>query len=95
MALTGKSVCFDTIVGYESTTAGNNPNYSKSYGYNIEPTTHTGILGNLQNQLTGQLSKRAWPTILMLAPVLTDADPTVDTTSQRACIVRPSCCVRP
>ncbi len=36
---------FDTIVGYESTTAANNPNYSKSYGYNIEPTTHTGILG--------------------------------------------------
>jgi len=36
---------FDTIVGYESTTTGNNPNYSHSYGYNMEPTTHTGILG--------------------------------------------------
>jgi hypothetical protein len=36
---------FDTIVGYESTTSGNNPNYTKSYGYNMEPTTHTGILG--------------------------------------------------
>jgi len=36
---------FDTIVGYESTTSGNNPNYSKSYGYNMEPTTHTGLLG--------------------------------------------------
>ena len=36
---------FDTIVGYESTTSGNNPNFSKSYGYNMEPTTHTGILG--------------------------------------------------
>jgi hypothetical protein len=35
---------FDTIVGYESTTTGNNPNYSHSYGYNMEPTTHTGIL---------------------------------------------------
>jgi hypothetical protein len=35
---------FDTIVGYESTTSGNNPNYTKSYGYNMEPTTHTGIL---------------------------------------------------
>jgi len=35
---------FDTIVGYESTTSGNNPNFSKSYGYNMEPTTHTGIL---------------------------------------------------
>jgi hypothetical protein len=37
---------FDTIVGYESTTSGNNPNYSKSYGYNMEPTTHTGILAS-------------------------------------------------
>jgi hypothetical protein len=36
---------FDTIVGYESTTTYNNPNYSHSYGYNMEPTTHTGILG--------------------------------------------------
>jgi Putative beta-barrel porin-2, OmpL-like. bbp2 len=36
---------FDTIVGYESTTSGSNPNYTKSYGYNMEPTTHTGILG--------------------------------------------------
>jgi hypothetical protein len=36
---------FDTIVGYESTTSANNPNFSKSYGYNMEPTTHTGILG--------------------------------------------------
>jgi len=36
---------FDTIVGYESTTSASNPNYSKSYGYNMEPTTHTGILG--------------------------------------------------
>ncbi len=35
---------FDTIVGYESTTTANNPNYSKSYGYNMEPTTHTGVL---------------------------------------------------
>jgi hypothetical protein len=37
---------FDTIVGYESTTTGNNPNYTHSYGYNMEPTTHTGILGS-------------------------------------------------
>jgi len=36
---------FDTIIGYESTTSGNNPNYSRSFGYNLEPTTHTGILG--------------------------------------------------
>ena len=37
---------FDTIIGYESTTSGNNPNYSHSFGYNLEPTTHTGILAS-------------------------------------------------
>jgi len=36
---------WDTIIGYESTTSGNNPNYTHSLGYNIEPTTHTGLLG--------------------------------------------------
>jgi Putative beta-barrel porin-2, OmpL-like. bbp2 len=36
---------FDTIVGYESTSDPLNPNYTRSYGYTIEPTTHTGILG--------------------------------------------------
>src|SRR5271155_3390407 len=36
---------WDTIIGYEGTTDGNNPNYSRSFGYNIEPTTHTGIQG--------------------------------------------------
>jgi hypothetical protein len=35
---------FDTIIGYESTDAVNNPNYTRSYGYTIEPTTHTGVL---------------------------------------------------
>jgi hypothetical protein len=36
---------FDTPIGYESTTDGANPNYTRSYGYDMEPTTHTGILG--------------------------------------------------
>jgi len=36
---------FDTVIGYESTTDGNNPNYTRSYGYTIEPTTHTGLYG--------------------------------------------------
>jgi hypothetical protein len=36
---------WDTIIGYEGTTSGNNPNYSRSFGYNMEPTTHTGIQG--------------------------------------------------
>jgi hypothetical protein len=36
---------FDTIIGYESFDAGNNPNFTRSYGYAIEPTQHTGLLG--------------------------------------------------
>jgi len=36
---------FDTIVGYETFEAGNNPNFSRSLGYAIEPTQHTGLLG--------------------------------------------------
>lgn len=35
---------FDTIIGYESLEAGNNPNYTRSYGHSIEPQTHTGVL---------------------------------------------------
>jgi hypothetical protein len=36
---------WDTIVGYESLNDPANPNYTRSYAYAIEPTTHTGILG--------------------------------------------------
>lgn len=35
---------FDTIIGYESTSSPLDPNYTRSYGYTIEPTTHTGVL---------------------------------------------------
>jgi len=35
---------FDTIIGYESLSSPNNPNYTHSYGFTIEPTTHTGLL---------------------------------------------------
>jgi hypothetical protein len=37
---------FDTVVGYESLESGNNPNMTRSYGFSIEPTTHTGVLGS-------------------------------------------------
>jgi hypothetical protein len=37
---------FDTIIGYEASNAGDNPNYSRSWGYSMEPTQHTGILGS-------------------------------------------------
>jgi hypothetical protein len=36
---------FDTIVGYETIEDGNNPNYTRSLGFALEPTTHTGLLG--------------------------------------------------
>ena len=34
---------WDTIIGYEVTESVNNPNFTRSYGYTIEPPTHTGI----------------------------------------------------
>jgi hypothetical protein len=34
---------WDTIIGYEVFNAGDNPNYSRSFGYLLEPTTYTGI----------------------------------------------------
>ncbi len=37
---------FDSIIGYESIESGNNPNYTRSYGNTIEPTTHTGVLAS-------------------------------------------------
>jgi hypothetical protein len=39
---------FDTVIGYEVFEAGNNPNYSRSYAYYIEPTQHTGLLATYQ-----------------------------------------------
>ncbi len=37
---------WDTIIGYEVFAAGDNPNYSRSYGYWLEPTTYTGALAS-------------------------------------------------
>jgi hypothetical protein len=39
---------FDTIVGYEVANSGSNPNYTRSYGYSIEPTQQTGVLASYQ-----------------------------------------------
>jgi hypothetical protein len=39
---------FDTIIGYEVFNAGSNPNYTRSWGYTIEPTENTGILATYQ-----------------------------------------------
>jgi hypothetical protein len=37
---------FDTPIGYEVFEAGNNPNYSRSYGFGMEPSQHTGLLAS-------------------------------------------------
>jgi hypothetical protein len=37
---------FDTIIGYEVLPSASNPNFTRSWGFTIEPTTHTGIQGN-------------------------------------------------
>lgn len=37
---------WDTIVGYEVFESVNNPNFSRSYGYALEPTHHTGVLAS-------------------------------------------------
>jgi hypothetical protein len=45
---------FDTIIGYEVFHGGNNPNYTRSWGYTIEPTQHTGVLASYQvNDIVG------------------------------------------
>jgi len=37
---------FDTIIGYEVFDGGSNPNYSRSYGYALEPVQHAGVLAS-------------------------------------------------
>ena len=39
---------FTEILGYEVYETGNNPNYTRSYGYEIEPTAMTGGLATYQ-----------------------------------------------
>jgi hypothetical protein len=40
-----KAGVFDNIIGYEGNTLSANPNYTHSYGYDVEPTTLVGLLG--------------------------------------------------
>ena len=45
---------WDTIIGYEVFNSGSNPNYTRSWGYTLEPTQHTGLLGSYQiNKVVG------------------------------------------
>lgn len=65
---------FDTIIGYESLESGNNPNYTRSYGFTIEPQTHTGVLATYRfcdcfsasvgvaNTVGPFINERAFPT---------------------------------
>jgi len=37
---------WDTPIGYEVADSPNNPNFTRSYGFSLEPTTHTGVQAN-------------------------------------------------
>ena len=37
---------FDTPLGYETPNSGSNPNYTRSWGWAIEPTQHTGVIAS-------------------------------------------------
>lgn len=37
---------FSTLIGYEVFESGSNPNYSRSFGWQLEPTQHTGIIAS-------------------------------------------------
>lgn len=39
---------WDTLIGYEVFESVNNPNFTRSYGYSMEPTTHTGVQATYQ-----------------------------------------------
>lgn len=37
---------FNTVIGYESFDSASNPNYTRSWAWAVEPTTHTGVLAS-------------------------------------------------
>ena len=43
-----KAGVFNTIIGYESFESYLNPNFGRSYGWQLEPTQHTGLLASYQ-----------------------------------------------
>ena len=63
---------FNSPIGYESFDAGNNPNYTRSWGYAVEPTSFTGVLGSykindqwsvsagIANTANNMINGRAW-----------------------------------
>jgi hypothetical protein len=64
---------FDPIMGYEVTDAPSDPNFTRSYGYTVEPVSHTGLQGTYQfsdafsatagivNTFGPQINQRAFP----------------------------------
>jgi hypothetical protein len=48
---------WDTIVGYEVLASADNPNFTRSWGFTIEPTTHTGVHAGYQ--INGWLAAEA------------------------------------
>lgn len=48
---------WDNLIGYESSDSYRNPNFTRSYGYSIEPTEHTGLLATYKasDEVTLQL----------------------------------------
>lgn len=48
---------WDTIIGYETFNPADNPNFSRSYGYFIEPFAHTGVLASYR--ITDELAVSA------------------------------------
>jgi len=74
---------WDNLLGYETADAMNNPNWTRSYGYTIEPTEHVGVLAaypfsssvNLQvgiaNELTAGLNRNVSGTGIAAGPVFT------------------------
>jgi hypothetical protein len=58
---------FDNWIGYESTESPSNPNFTRSYGYTLEPTTFTGLMGtykvNDMISISGGIANTTGPVI--------------------------------
>jgi hypothetical protein len=70
----------DDIIGYEGNTDGGNPNYTRSIGYSVEPTTLLGLIGSykisdavtVQGGLADATSPNAGTALVPNAPTTSD-----------------------
>jgi hypothetical protein len=75
---------WDTLIGYEVFESPNDPNFTRSYAYTIEPTTHTGLQATYQFcdavSATVGIADSFGPTIngRSFAPANTAANPTAE-----------------